>query len=322
MSTTITSIQRARELCELQFTRIIEPFVLNSQLCNQITAWMVDAESKQQYQREIEYLILRDTKGVDFALKYAANMPGTTWNTIVKKHTSLEIPKMKCPEGNEHFLQSMQITTFCAEQYQYTSNSSAPSANVTVDSGDIFLDCGGCYGDTALWALEKGAKVYSFEPIPESFQYLEQNLAGYSKDGRATAINAAISDTPGELKFSYANTRVAGAAAASPDGNLTVSATSLDVWCAAHSVIPDFIKMDIEGAEISALQGAQHTIRTHKPNLAVCLYHKVSDMWQIPFVIKQILPEYMLYCRKNHPLNEFVLYATVPSHTSRQAATK
>lgn len=74
----------------------------------------------------------------------------------------------------------------------------------------------------------------------------------------------------------------------------------------------DFIKMDIEGSELVALKGAKRTICQYKPNLAICIYHKIEDFYMIPKYIKQIVPEYKLYV-KHHTDREWetVLYASV-----------
>jgi hypothetical protein len=86
---------------------------------------------------------------------------------------------------------------------------------------------------------------------------------------------------------------------------------TLDEWCRKNSVKPDFIKMDLEGMEIAALKGAQNIIKEFKPRLAVCLYHRLQDMWEIPILLKRIEPKYKFYCRKNSPYVEFVLYASI-----------
>jgi FkbM family methyltransferase len=72
------------------------------------------------------------------------------------------------------------------------------------------------------------------------------------------------------------------------------------------------IKMDIEGAELNALKGTENIIKAQKPNLAICLYHKLNDFWEIPLFIKTLVPEYHLYVK--HHSSTFwgtVLYAAI-----------
>ena len=71
-----------------------------------------------------------------------------------------------------------------------------------------------------------------------------------------------------------------------------------------------FIKMDIEGSEIPALRGAKEIIETQKPKLAICVYHKPEDIWEIPELILDYVPEYRLYLRHySITYTETVLYA-------------
>lgn len=72
-----------------------------------------------------------------------------------------------------------------------------------------------------------------------------------------------------------------------------------------------FIKMDIEGAELKALEGAADTIRRWKPLLAISLYHKPEDLLTIPQYIRSLNAEYTFYLRGHHPelAIELVLYA-------------
>lgn len=71
-----------------------------------------------------------------------------------------------------------------------------------------------------------------------------------------------------------------------------------------------FIKMDVEGAELEALQGASKTIIKNKPTLAICVYHKREDLITIPQYIKELVPEYKLYLRGHFIYaSELVLYA-------------
>ncbi len=68
--------------------------------------------------------------------------------------------------------------------------------------------------------------------------------------------------------------------------------------------------MDIEGAELEALKGAERTIRQHRPQLAICVYHSLPDVWEIPLLIHQFDPGYTFYLRSYGFMGlETVLYA-------------
>ena len=91
------------------------------------------------------------------------------------------------------------------------------------------------------------------------------------------------------------------------EGNSRIEAVSLDE--AVNDKVT-FIKMDIEGAELKALQGAKNTIMKQHPKLAICVYHKPEDMIDIPSYIHEIVPEYKLYMRHYADFQyDTVLYA-------------
>ena len=71
-----------------------------------------------------------------------------------------------------------------------------------------------------------------------------------------------------------------------------------------------FIKMDVEGSEYNALCGARRIIEKNKPKLAICVYHKPEDIWEIPEIILDMNPDYRLYLRHySCGETETVLYA-------------
>jgi hypothetical protein len=73
-----------------------------------------------------------------------------------------------------------------------------------------------------------------------------------------------------------------------------------------------YIKLDVEGAELEALKGAEQTIKTFKPILGISIYHKQRDLIDIPMYLKVIVPEYKFYFRVHKKLAiDTVLYAVV-----------
>ncbi len=93
------------------------------------------------------------------------------------------------------------------------------------------------------------------------------------------------------------------------DGEDSIEVVALD------SVIKEkvtFIKMDIEGSELKALQGGRNLIRTYMPKLAISIYHKWEDLIDIPVYIHELAPEYKLFIRHYfYSPAETVLYATI-----------
>lgn len=72
------------------------------------------------------------------------------------------------------------------------------------------------------------------------------------------------------------------------------------------------IKFDLEGAEMAAMRGAEGIIKKDRPKLAICIYHNIEDLWEIPLYIHDLKPEYKLFVR--HHTNRFwdsVLYARI-----------
>ena len=80
------------------------------------------------------------------------------------------------------------------------------------------------------------------------------------------------------------------------EGKRSVKTKSIDDLVEEQNLSTlDFIKMDIEGAELKALQGAERCLRRFKPKLAISLYHKPEDIFQIPKYIADLGLGYKFY---------------------------
>lgn len=207
-------------------------------------------------------------------------------------------------EENDDIINFSKVETFILDQYEYKDI-------CTLQKGDTFLDCGACYGDTAIWAMEKvgdSGTVVSFEPIETQLATLQENISRYSAHSKAKTlvVNAAVCNDNGHTYFSDYDTSANNIYG----GTIRVNTIRIDDYCRANAILPNYIKMDIEGAELSALFGAQDTITQHKPRLAICMYHKPrEDFLQIPIFLKSCVPEYKFYLKKSGWVHSTVLFA-------------
>ena len=184
------------------------------------------------------------------------------------------------------------------------------------EQGDVVLDGGGCFGDTALQfaqAVGMSGQVHTFEFVPQNLAVLQQNIdlnPGYESRIRI-APYAMYSSSGSHLAFQdrgpSTNLEMGHE---SSDGAETISIDDYVAQCGLEGV--DYIKMDIEGAEDAAIIGATETIRRFQPKLAISAYHKPDDMIVLPRRILGILPEYRFYL-DHYTIHseETVLYASV-----------
>lgn len=175
-----------------------------------------------------------------------------------------------------------------------------------VEPGDTVLDCGTYSGNTSLYFAGKTGpegRVYGFEASPRSFSVYSDNVRDHAN---IFPVNAAVCGHCGTATFAEL-----GVGAHINTEGVTVPATTLDGFFAEKNLERvDFIKMDIEGAEISALRGAETTIQRFTPKMALSAYHKYSDLLAIPKCLEAIAPgRYTYRLRHFSPgLYETVLY--------------
>ena len=92
------------------------------------------------------------------------------------------------------------------------------------------------------------------------------------------------------------------------EGEYVIDVVALDEI--VYDKRPTFIKMDIEGAEQEALRGCERILKEFKTKLAVCVYHKPEDLFEIPIFIKKANLKYQLFLRQYaNSRTETVLYA-------------
>jgi FkbM family methyltransferase len=187
---------------------------------------------------------------------------------------------------------------------------------------EVFVDCGAYTGDTvdAFLAARHGqfGAIVAIEPDVANCEALRRRMeAEHPADAARIRVEpVALGSTPGTLAFDASGTvrsKVGSGAA-------TVQVATMDELLAGTA--PTYIKYDIEGAEHDALVGGAATIAAHAPVLAVSLYHKPEDLWDLPLLVRSIQPRYRLYaCRYSDERWEQVLYAVPPVRDVRSGGT-
>lgn len=198
----------------------------------------------------------------------------------------------------ELFVRGIQ-TQFQLQQYRCPFNGGA----IEVTPGDIVIDAGGCYGDTAFYFAHKTGRegrVYSFEFLPDNLSIFNRNLEiNPEYASRITLLQHplwAASDLDLFIEGNGPGTRVLEQS--SDPSAERVQTISIDRLVDRESLQRlDFIKMDIEGAELPALKGAEQSIRRFRPKLAISVYHKLDDFWAIPQWIDSLNLGYRFYLR-------------------------
>lgn len=191
------------------------------------------------------------------------------------------------------------VIDFIIEQYAYKQGD---QYILQADPGDTVLDCGACWGDTALYFAHKvgpAGKVYSFEFIPNNISLFRTNLnLNPALESRVTLVEHPVWETSGQ-KIYYRDNGPGSVASSMPMENQTGTTTTLtvdDLVEREQLSRVDYIKMDIEGAEPNALKGALNTIKRFRPKLAIAIYHSLSDFMNIPkWLINLLGSDYRYY---------------------------
>lgn len=167
-----------------------------------------------------------------------------------------------------------------------------------VKPGDTIIDAGGFIGDTAIIfdKLTDGkCKIHSFEVYEESVLLMSLNLEKNNISDNAIINKLALGNETGRV-VKIKNPGLEGAVCISNEGVETVETITIDDYVLMSGIENiDFIKMDIEGSELEALQGARNTIKHFRPKLAICIYHKPEDIISIPKFIEETGVNYKIY---------------------------
>jgi FkbM family methyltransferase len=190
---------------------------------------------------------------------------------------------------------STVLVDYIVRQYEYRSR----AVCIGVKPGDTVIDAGACWGNTALCfahGVGEEGEVYSFE-FTKNTEVFKKNMAlNPTLAQRINLIEKAVwSNSHDTLYFEGSSPGTKVKEHEIKDG-FSVPAISIDDFVREKNISKvDFIKMDIEGAEQSALRGAKKTLEKDKPRLAITIYHGLGDYVAIPRMLRDLDLGYKFY---------------------------
>lgn len=230
--------------------------------------------------------------------------------TVVYDLLADDVSKKVCTD-----ILTYKITGRCAPLFScVTDKEEVFSSLIPLTPQEDYLDLGAYNGDTIreLLSVTGGSfsSITALEPEPHSFK----KLSAYVRESLADSANirlenAGIGETTGTVLM--ASGRGRGSAKGKSrqfTGKMreTMIYAGDDLACA-----PTYVKMDVEGMERAAICGMKHTLISCRPKLNIALYHRTEDLFDLPLLLKDLLPSYRFYLRRHNcfPCWEVNLYA-------------
>jgi len=246
-------------------------------------------------------------------------MPHTLKFAIENEDKVNEVYALLADEFSRRVYRTMLETRVSWEGQRYKSISTEPKYYppdiFQFGDDEVFVDGGAHKGETVAEFVTavsgKFDTAYGFEPDSRCFRHHE-TVCPLTRAQRSKVkfVNAGLHAVDGELKFKLTATEAPGTSQFDETGTDSIKVVSLDSYLSLGRVT--FIKLDVEKSERAALKGAEQIIKKYRPKLAICVYHLHDDLWEIPLLVHEMVPEYKLYMRHHSwAENETVCYATV-----------
>ena len=166
---------------------------------------------------------------------------------------------------------------------------------VTVESA---VDCGAYKGDSTEMMAEvlTPRKIYAAEPDPKTFLKLSA-YAENEERSKVIPVNAAIGKECAQVEFMSSASRGSGKEGLSKSAKCTtVDVRTVDSIVKDEKI--DLIKLDVEGDEADAIEGCRQTMARCAPSMAVSVYHRTQDIFELPLLLGKLLPTHKMYLRR------------------------
>lgn len=163
-----------------------------------------------------------------------------------------------------------------------------------LSENETYVDIGAYRGDTVDTFLhytnEKYKNIICAEPDTKTYNKLITHCETLDK---FKALNVAVTDIDGTIGFSDAHGRQSAIG-----GEKMINSVTLNTLCKGFS--PSYIKIDSEGCENEILYAGKDILKVFSPKMNIAAYHKFSDVFTLPILIKSINPDYKIHLR-HHP---------------------
>ena len=181
---------------------------------------------------------------------------------------------------------------------------------VKIALGDFVVDAGACEGFFTKYALQRGARVLAIEPIGDLAKGLRASFSSMIDEGRVEVLPFALGEKSGLAKLHLDSSHLYESRISSVGSNVQVKA--LDDLIGDKRV--QFIKMDVEGAEVGAIMGARKIIAEQKPQLAIAVYHELENAQLICSILRELRSDYHIlhrgiYAWEGIPPRPFMVFA-------------
>jgi FkbM family methyltransferase len=157
-------------------------------------------------------------------------------------------------------------------------------------TGETFVDVGGYDGFTSAEFIKhcpNFKQIYIFEPEPQNLAACQKR---FSHANNIYTLPYGLSNKSQTLKFSASGS----GSQINENGSLEINVRPLDE---INTESITLIKMDIEGAESEAIEGAKNTILRDHSRIALAAYHKPGDFWRLAEQVLTIRSDYRIYMR-------------------------
>lgn len=296
------------KLCGLPIY-IMEDY-LSKNKCNLIVGFGEYYEGQaEEYENNIHRLYVLDFIGILCMEGYDSSIPLDFLRKNKKKLEWLDrnLSDEKSRKALEEYINQKASGRYMKNEYE--ENQYFPSDIIRFQEQECFIDCGAYHGESTVEFITQlqnkkidYKKIICLEVDRKNCIEMEKVLKTYEN---VEIISAGVWD---KEEIIYINGGHERTTRISDSGKERAKVKTIDGILKGEKAT--YIKMDIEGAELKALQGASETIKKHKPKMAICIYHKPEDLIKIPEYIYNLREDYNFYIRNHSPYGgETVLYA-------------